>query len=178
MGCIFEKVNLNFGSKEHALNFIDLYNEMLKEDIYDELTENDVWVSDSGCSIHLDDTPIFKPMERGELLNDVAERFLNENPDAKFSADYECSFSNCGDTTITTYEYVNGVLTIYCRWGELPYENYCEECEYDSFEDEDGDGEPIVRLEDWEPDKEYTCPQCGAVIPFEAGRFVQNIPIK
>lgn len=177
MGCVFEKVNLNFGSREHALKFIALYNEMLKDEIYDALSESDAQVCDFGCDIHLDDTPIFKSIDRGEQLDDVVERFLNENPDASFYADYECSFSNCGDTTITTYEYVNGVLTIDYRWGELPYENYCEECDYDSFEDEDGDEEPIVRLEDWEEGKVYTCPQCGAVIPFEATRDIQRIKI-
>ena len=178
MGCVFEKVNLNFGNKEHALKFIGLYNEMLKDEIYDTLSEDDVRVRASDCAIYLDDTPIFKSIDRGEQLNDVVERFLTENSDAEFSADYECSFSNCGDTTITTYEYENGVLTIDYRWGELPYENYCEECEYDSFENEDGDEEPIVRLEDWEPDQVYTCPNCGAVIPFEAGRDIQKIKIK
>jgi hypothetical protein len=177
MGCVFETVDIRFGNREHAINFINIYNEMLKDEIYDNLTENDVRVGDSGCTIHLDDTPIFKSIERGEQLNDVVERFLNENSDAEFSADYYCAFSNCGDTTITTYEYDDGILTIDYRGGELPYESYCEECEYDSLETDDDDAEPIVRLEDWEPDKVYTCPNCGAVIEFEACHFVNRIQI-
>jgi hypothetical protein len=177
MGCVFETVNVYFGNKNHATNFINIFNEMLKDEIYEELTEDCVRVQDSGCSIYLNDTPIFKSIERGEQLNDVIVRFLKENPAAEFSADYYCAFSNCGDTTITTYEYAEGILTIDYRSGELPYESYCEECDYDSLETDDDDAEPIVRLEDWEEDKVYTCPNCGAVIEFDAYHCVNRIQI-
>lgn len=177
MSCTIDVFNADFGTKDHALAFIKLFNEMLKEDLYiaHEISERDIEFKFDQYSISIDESPLFSMAERGGQLLPVIKRFLLENPDAIFSAYYSCSFTNCGDTTYIECTYNDGILTIETRWGELPYETYCEECEYDSDEE---DEDYIVDLATWEEDKIYKCPNCGAVIEFEAEHDIQKIKIK
>lgn len=185
MSCTIDRFNADFGTKEHAIAFIKLFNEMLKGDlcVTYEMAESDVVYKYGKYSLEIEESPWFIMVERGAQLQPVVERFLKENQDADFYAFYSCAFTNCGDTTYIDYSYNDGVLTIDTRWGELPYETYCEECGYDAEEDFDEDDEDeevryIVDLETWEEDKTYKCPQCGAIIEFEAAHDVKKIKIK
>lgn len=182
MGYTIDIFNADFSSEKHALTFVGIFNEMLLDDLCGSysLCDRDVQRIGDSYHINIEGSPLFVDAERGDQLTPVIERFLKENQDAEFSAHYSCAFSNCGDTTYIDFEYNDGVLTVDTRWGEMPYETYCEECDYDSeedFEDEDEEIKYLVDLETWEPDKEYRCPQCGAIIEFEATRYVEEIPI-
>ena len=178
MGCTHEIINAHLGSEQSVKNFVDVFNDMLKDELDWKLQVDDFKRDNLfGYELNLDESPLFVNIERGGQFERVVKEFLKANPTAVFSANYYCAFSNCGDTTITTYEYNDGILTIDYRSGDMPYETYCEECEYDSLETDDDDAEPIVRLEDWEEGKVYTCPNCGTVIEFEAYHCVERIQI-
>lgn len=153
--------------------------EELKDELYCkfELSENDFKQDElDGFELCVDEAPLFKYAEYGQQLRRVIERFLRENPETEFSAYYECSFSTCGDTTMITYDYDNGVLRIETRNADLPYLDFCEECEYE-FCDEDGEFAPLVRLEGWSPDEVYVCPECGAKLEFNGFLNVEEIQI-
>lgn len=185
MSCTIDIFKADFGTQEHAVKFVKLFNEMLEEDLCDVsvVSSEDVENGHGYYSINIEGSPLFVEVQRGDQLLPVIERFLKENQDAEFSAFYSCAFSNCGDTTYIDYSYSDGVLTVVTRWGELPYETYCEECDYDSYEDCDDDEEAdestryLVDLETWEPDEEYKCPNCGAIIEFEATKYIDKIQI-
>ena len=105
MSCTVDTFNADFGTKGHALAFIQVFNEMLKDDLYvnHEMGERDIEFKFDQYSISIDESPWFTMAERGGQLRPVIERFLRENPDVSFYAYYSCAFTNCGDTTYIDY---------------------------------------------------------------------------
>ena len=185
MGCSIDHFNADFRTKEAAIKFINIFNNELKEDVDVSfvLEEENIQFRFGQYSLDLEGEPWFLQVNRGVQIAPIVERFLKENPDETFYGFYSCAFTNCGDTTYIEYTYNNGILTIDTRWGELPYETYCEECGYDAEEDFDEDSENedagyIVKLETWEEGTVYKCPECGAEIEFEATHEIVNIAIK
>lgn len=172
MGCSFDRINATFNKKEHTKIFADIYNEKLEDDLYwgedDFLTEDDFTLLDNGhYSLWVEDEPLFRTMENGDQLVDVIYSYLEAVPDYPFYLEYECTFNNCGAIVFTTYDYKDGTLKIVDKNSEDSYLDYCPECEWEAYDDEEMDGEALCTIDEWEEGKEYKCPNCGAILDWE-----------
>lgn len=162
MGCTYDIIKANI-KKEHKQRFIELYNKILAEDLYD-----DEWcVIDEDCfedngdrsEFGIDAEPLFAMMDNGGQLYPFFKKFLAECPDNEFTAEYECTFNNCAAMTLLHFSFNDGIMTVRAKYAEEGFISECAECGY-----EDEDGEDILSLHDWEEGKEITCPECGAVL--------------
>jgi hypothetical protein len=106
-------------------------------------------------------------MDNGAQLIDVVHSYLEAVPDCKFSLWYECTFNNCGAIVYTTYEYENHVLKVVDKNSEDSDLSYCPECDWDAYEDEECEEDALCTIDHWDPEKEYVCPQCGAVLEWD-----------
>ena len=165
MGCTYDVIQANI-KKEHKNKFIELFNKVLAEDIYD-----DEWcVADEGCfeddgersEFGIDAEPLFAMMDNGEQLIPFFKKFLAECPDEEFTAEYECTFNNCAAMAIINVTFDGETMTIRRRYAETGYITECPDCGY-----EDEDGEDLFTLHDYEEGQELTCPSCGAVLDIE-----------
>lgn len=172
MGCSFDRIDAVFETKEQTKIFTDIYNEQLKDDLYwgedDFLVDDDFVRCDDGrYCLGIEDEPLFRTMENGDQLVDVVFAYLEAVPNCTFHLEYECTFNNCGAIIFTTYDYKNGVLKVLDKDSEESYLDYCPNCEWDAYDDENLDGEALCTIEEWEADKVYTCPNCGSVLEWD-----------
>ena len=175
MGCTFDCITIKIKQEEKVQAFIDLFNSIIKEDLYDEDLELDMSYceqEDDMFVIGIEDEPLFHCCEYGEQLLPLFEQFLKENPDVGFEATYECTFSNCGDMVFNEYTYEDGVLVIKSKHSEFPYLTNCPECGYEAEEDNE-----IMTLNDWQEGMVCVCPECKAEIPYEASVDINRIVI-
>ena len=106
-------------------------------------------------------------MENGAPFEDMILEYLKAVPNNRFYAWYECTFNNCGDIVHKEYNYENGVLKIEDRYSEQSELGYCPECEWEAWEDEDLEYDTLCLIEDYDPEKEYKCPNCGAILEWD-----------
>lgn len=189
MGCSFDRIGVTIDKKENIKTFVDIFNEELKDALYwpeDQFIHEDIFEEDELGNYYADieDEPLFNMMENGAQLVNVVHKYLETVPDCKFSLWYECTFNNCGAIVYTTYEYSDYTLEVVDKDSEGPDLSYCPECEWDAYDD-DCEDDALCTIDTWEPDKEYKCPQCGAVLDWEVfvnkrmfrmvdGRLVDN----
>ena len=176
MGCSYDIVNAKFEKKEHTLVFAKLWNEMIKDELYwsdSYVLDEDSFSEESYGQIWLriDEEPLFRTMENGEQLVPVIFAFLENNPDCEFYLDYECTFNNCGAIVQTKYKYKDGILDIDDRYSEDSYMSYCPNCEWDAWDDDDFDEDSLCNLEDYDPNEEYLCPNCGEPLEWDVGIY-------
>ena len=62
---------------------------------------------------------------------------------------------------------MDGTLKIERRYSEQSALDYCPECEWEAYEDEDLDDETLCFIEDYDPEKEYKCPNCGTSLEWD-----------
>ena len=106
-------------------------------------------------------------MENGTQFKRVVFEYLKAVPDCEFYAQYGCTFDNCGAGVDTTYIYKNKTLKIVDKYSEDAYIDYCSECDSELYDNENSSNSVPYRLEDWEENTEYKCPNCGANIEWE-----------
>ena len=176
MGCSFDRLGATIHRKEDVKTFIEIYNRELEDQLYwgedDFLTEDDFEEIGGLYVMSVEQEPLFKMMENGAPYEDMLFEYLRAVPDMKFSAWYECTFNNCGDIVQHNYDYQDGVLKIESRYADNAYLDYCPECDWEAYEDDDFEDDAVCLLEDYDPDKEYLCPNCGE--PFEWDVDIEN----
>ena len=160
--------------QEHIQPFIEKFLTLLADELYDELDFDESFfeeLEEGEWTAYLEEEPMFNYCGYGEQLEPVFEEFLKQYPDAEISADYECTFSNCGDMVWKHFRYENGTLTIIDKHTEMPYLTGCPKCGHDK------DMEDWASFEDWFEDAPCVCPKCGAEINFEASQDITCIEI-
>lgn len=172
MGCSFDRLGATIHRKEDIKTFVEIYNRELADSFYwgedDFLSEEDFEEVGNGLyCFSVEEEPLFKMMENGAPYEDMILEYLKAVPDAKFVAWYECTFNNCGDIVQHNYSYDNGELKIERRYADNAYLDYCPECDWEAYEDENFEDDTLCLLEDYDPDEEYVCPNCGAVLEWE-----------
>lgn len=177
MGCTHDYVNINLKTREMAETALELFAELLEEDLYGsffDIDEIDIEEKEDGFWIHIDEEPLFNSWEEGEQIEYFVKEFVKRYPDEYFYLDDTASFNNCGDTTYYEYRYDEKVkeLTIRTVWAEDGGLYICPECE------EDFDGEALVYIEDYKEGEIYTCPHCDAEITFDAEESIEKIKLE
>jgi hypothetical protein len=171
MGCSFDRIGITIDKKENIKTFVDIFNKELKDDLYwpdnTYLSESDFEDEFGVFTASVEEEPLFAMMENGAQLIDVVHTYLEAVPDCKFSLWYECTFNNCGAIVYTTYEYANHILTIVDKSSEDSYLDYCPECDWSAYDDEDMEDEELCTIDNYDPEKEYICPSCGAVLEWD-----------
>lgn len=172
MGCSFDRFYATFKKKEDTKVFTEIYNEKLKDDLYwgedDFLSEDDFLLDAIGnYDLGIEAEPLFKMMENGAQFVDVIFAYLESVPNEPFYAEYECTFNNCGAIVFTTYEYANGELKITDKNSEDSYLDYCPECEWCAYDDDDFEDEAICTIDEWDENEIYRCPKCGAILEWD-----------
>ena len=172
MGCSFDRLGATIARKEDIKTFVEIYNRELEECLYwgedDFLSEEDFQDIGNGLYVMaVEQEPLFKMMENGAPYELMLLEYLKVVPDAKFSAWYECTFNNCGDIVQHHYDYKDGLLKIESRYSDVAYLDYCPECDWEACADEDFEEDELCLLEDYDPEKEYVCPNCGEVIEWD-----------
>lgn len=171
MSCSFDRIGITIDKKENIKTFVDIYNRELEDHLYwgknSFLSEDSFRDNDGVYRAYIEEEPLFTAMENGEQLVDVIYKYIETVPDCVFSAWYECAFSNCGAIVYTTYNYKDGLLTIVDRSSESSYPNYCPECDWEPYPDDDGCVDGVCSIYEWRPDEECKCPVCGAALDWE-----------
>lgn len=172
MGCTFDRFNTSFEKREHAEKFTEIYNQLLKDDLYwDEPIDMENFDTEYGVyELWIEAEPLFSTMENGEQFVDVILTYLQAVPDYSFHAEYECTFSNCGAIVLTEYNYKDGILEIENRAAEQSALDHCPECEWDICDNESNiydEEDAVCTLENYDPDEIYTCPSCGAILEWD-----------
>ena len=175
MGCTCEIINFSVNSRETMLELIDLFNSTMIEEFYDldfKLKRENIKQHENEFWIYIDEEPLFACYECGEQVTDFVKKFIKEHPDNKIFADYHCTFSNCGDATYIRYIYnpESKELEIKSLFGEDSGLYMCPECE-EEFED------ALMELEDYDPNKRFECPACGAEISLEVSQDIKVVAL-
>jgi hypothetical protein len=167
MGCTFDNVMLTCENKEIADKFAETFNRVLTEDLYYGKAEFELFSDDNPDEYitTADAEPMFYSYEDGSQVEDAVCEFAKENAEEKFTVEYNCTFSNCGDALYIRFEYKDNCLTVTERYANADAISYCEECDAD-FD------EPLCFLDDYDPDEEYVCSECGAMLKLD---FDENI---
>jgi hypothetical protein len=164
MGCSYDVIHVELENKKQVEAFIEIFNRELEDELYwdENKISLDSFEEDMDKFIlDIDDEPFFAHMYNGDQLYDVFIPFLKMFPEAKFYADYECTFNNCGDAVYLKFEYNgNNILKVEERYSESYGIEYCPECDTELFDE-------ICCISDYNKDEEYTCPNCGAQLYYD-----------
>ena len=114
---------------------------------------NDLLVEGSQIVLKDETSGYFVP----EDINEVLEDLLNAIAAIESINKFECESYSDSTYSENDFEatFENGLLKINSTYYPCGYCEYlsCPEC-----------GEDVVRIEDFDPNKEYICPECGEVI--------------
>ena len=107
----------------------------------------------------------FTPEDISSVFIDVLKAIAELDSIHKFACDVYTFSTYAEDEIEATYE--NGLLKIKETYYPCGYTEYlpCPEC-----------GEDAVRLEDYDPSKEYVCPECGAIMNLEE-QYKEHAPV-
>lgn len=177
MGCSYDMLGAIIHRKEDIKTFVEIFNEELKYDIdgIDPdgdgfLNENDFESDGNSYSTFIAAEPLFNEMENGAQFKRVVLEYLKAVPDCEFYAHYGCTFDNCGDGIDTVYMYENKTLKIIDKYSNNADIGYCPECDSEFYD-------APYRLEDWEENTEYKCPNCGANIKWKVNVFNKTLKL-
>ena len=166
MGCTTDVINAKFKKEEDIKLFIDLFNEILKDDLYyDEYDLEDIKIEKEEDEYHIffENEPMFYTADGIEITKHFVKEFVSAYPEIHFSMDYFCSYSNCGDVNLTEYSYSgNNKIFVKETYSDQEGIYMCEECE------EDFD-EPLVFFDEYDENVDYLCPECGAKNTLDVG---------
>lgn len=190
MGCSCDKIHVGIKNEEHAKAFSEMFYEEIKALLYGlpwcskpehfQFTKG----SDGRFWMDVDGEPLYSVCDYCDNATMVVKNFLHKYPEADLEANLEESFNNCGDTHLVTMRWdpSEQILHYEYRGSDMPYIDYCEECDYDCNEcpeDEDEDTWEetyIARLETHEPGTVYHCPNCGCEIEYDVYIVRKDIP--
>ncbi|MBR4027149.1 MAG: hypothetical protein IKJ01_06280 [Lachnospiraceae bacterium] len=173
MGCTYDVINVTVKNEEDAKIFVETFNEIMPEYLYDEeieLSFEDIREECGFFNIGIGQEPLFRRYEQGEQVTELLLEFLKRAPEADCFAEHYCTFNNCGDALFLEYQYKDKVLHIREVYAESNALDYCEECDEEFYD------EPLCTIDDFEVGKIYKCPNCGAELTFEA--WVQRYEAK
>lgn len=176
MGCSYDILGARI-RPEHKKQFIKMFNKILKDDLYDDWCvadddcfSEDEMAGDNRLVFSLDQEPIFTRMENGYQWFDFICKYLNEVKDEGFTADYQCTFNNCGAMVVTEYAYRNGKLKVHTKYAEEGSLYECPECGYDDEDD--------LSLHAWSEEKGLVCPECGAMLELDdASETIEEVDV-
>jgi hypothetical protein len=190
MGCSCDIVRVGFKNEEHAKFFAEMFYEELKDELYGL-----PWCSkpehfkvtkdlDERFWMCVESEPIYRSCDYCDNGVYVVRKFLHKYPEADLYASLEESFNNCGDTHMVTMNWNpdERILHYEYRGADIPYIDYCDECDYDCNEcPEDEDEETwteqyIAHMETHEPGTVYHCPNCGCEIEYDVVITRKDIP--
>lgn len=170
MGCTYEILTVTMKKKEHMEQFIEMFNELLKEDFSDEdfeISMDDVEEWDRQFQLQVDAEPLFGMYEEGEQVEYIVCEFLKKVPMAECLVEYDCTFNNCADALYMEIEYKGQKLMLTRYYGDAAAIDYCPECNAD-FD------EPLCTLKDYDPEADYSCPECNAKLEMDTGKSVEE----
>lgn len=183
MGCSYDMLGATIRRKEDIKTFVEIFNEELKYDIdgIDPdgdgfLNENDFESDGNSYSTFIAAEPLFNEMENGAQFKRVVLEYLKAVPDVPFSAWYRCTYDNCGAIDTSNYNYSDGVLKIESRHSKDSELDWCRTCDWNAYED-DVYTDVVCTAEEYEPDKEYSCPKCGASLKFDVRIFYKTLKL-
>lgn len=180
MGCSYDMLGATIHRKEDIKTFVEIYNRELEDSLYygedDFISENYFEETNEGFSMSYDQEPLFDFMNQGAPYEKMILTYLKAVPDVPFSAWYRCTYDNCGAIDTSNYNYSDGVLKIESRHSEDSELDWCRTCDWNAYED-DVYTDVVCTAEEYEPDKEYSCPKCGASLKFDVRIFYKTLKL-
>lgn len=180
MGCSYDHLGVTIHRKEDIKTFVEIYNRELEDFLYygkdDFISENYFEETDDGFSMSYEQEPLFDFMDQGGCYENMLLTYLKAVPNAPLSAWYECSYDNCDEFDSNTYNYSDGVIKIESRNFENSSLDYCPTCDWNAYED-DVYTNVVCTAYEYEPDKEYSCPKCGASLEFDVRIFHKTLKL-
>ncbi len=166
MSCTFDFVSVRVYHGEQAHEFISAFSDTLEKSGYlyedvDLSSAAELFVEDEeGFYFELDAEPLFKMYEEGAQVLDILKSAAAAAPEAEVSAEYLCTFNDCGDALFVTYSYADGKLVVVEKNSPAgEYLEYCEGC--------GADFEAVCNIADFDPSETYECPECGESLSYE-----------
>ncbi len=166
MSCTFDFVSVRVSHGVQAQQFISAFAGMLESSGYlyedvDLSSAAELFVEDEeGFCFELDAEPLFKMYEEGAQVLGILKDAVAEAPEVVLTAEYLCTFNDCGDALFVTYGYEGGKLTVVEKYSPVgEYLEYCEGC--------GADFEAVCNIADFDPANSYECPECGESLAYE-----------
>lgn len=170
MGCTYDIVTVTMKEKEHLETFIEMFNEILKEEWDEdyEIFADEIEEYEGMFQIQVDEEPMFSVYEEGYQIDHVVEEFLKKVPNAECLVEYDCTFNNCGDALCVEWEYKNNKFIVTRWYGDNDAIHYCPKCDAD-FD------EPLCFLKDYDPNTDYICPECGEKLKMDVTKIINEM---
>lgn len=162
MECICDTININLKNIKDVEIFIDFFNEIMMEDLYDEnfILDKSFVFNGEKIWISIQEEPLFRKTECGAQVEYLFKKFAQKYPDITFYGDYSCTYNNCNDVLFITYNYgEDGKIKIREMGADNKGLFMCSECK-EEFDD------ALVYIDEYEIDKTYECPFCKAQLKF------------
>lgn len=161
MGCTAEAlvIKTNKYIDELQKDFYEYFkDDLYYDDGYDSFeTEKH---KDGSGSISFDDEPFFRQSCMEDAIYDYFKTFCIKHPDIEASLDYSTEFSVDASSQWLAYSYKDYEISGETRYGYGGGYYFECECGYDNYDDD----EPLFYFEDFDVNKEYKCPECGAIL--------------
>ena len=173
MGCTYDVVTVTMKKREHIQLFCQLFSELLKEDFDDEHFEvlvDDIEECDGEFQLQVEGEPLFDFYNDGYQIEYLMCEFLKKVPDAEYVVEYYCTFNNCGDALCVEWKNENRKCIVKRLYGDMAGIYYCPECDANFYE-------PLCLLEDYDPDIDYICPECGIKLKMNVSKIVQEMSL-
>lgn len=157
MGCTLDHLIVRIDRLSGVEKFIEIWNEHDNE-LFEEIEfkeEQGLFI----CDIFAE--PMFSSYDGGDQVRDIIKLLAKEMPGIVLSAEYECTFSNCPDALVDTYQYEDRVLIRRSTYSEEGLGDYCPECHTD-FE------HSLIKRDPLEYEGGFVCPNCGKEINYSA----------
>lgn len=171
MGCTYEIVTVKMKKREHIEIFSKMFNELLKEDFYDEdfeILDDEIEEYDGEFQLQIDEEPLFGFYDEGGQIEYVVCEFLKKVSNAECVVEYHCTFNNCGDALYVKWNYLNQKFTVTRCYGEVDAIDYCPKCDTDFYE-------ALCYLQDYDPEADYICPECGEKLEIDASKIIEEM---
>ena len=125
MGCTFDFMSVRVGQGEQTQAFISAFADTMEKSGYlyedvDLSSAAELFVEDEeGYYFELDAEPLFKMYEEGAQVLGILKDALAAAPDVEMTAEYLCTFTDCGDALFVTYSYCGGKLTVVEKYSPI-----------------------------------------------------------
>ena len=116
MGCSCDIINITVESEEIAQHALDIFNEVLKDRLYDDET---IKMDDLVCTNEsipkfdykwttfcIEGEPLFSSYEEDACIDDFVRAFIEKMPENRIDVEQETTFNNCGEINVYKYIYL------------------------------------------------------------------------